>query len=412
MRSTSQLIILSTLSFLLLLLGPFALHAQPSVEAGEIVFVQCRACHALDRNLVGPALKDITDKYDKEWLKKWIYNAPEFVASGDERAIEADKYSPTQMQLFTHLTDDDLESVIMYIEDASKPAPPEPGGGDGPVAAETSVFENPTIYWGLITLIGALIVVSLLLVVIAATLVTAVRAKEQKEPIQFGQIMNQAKLMLSNKFVITAITTFALVGGLGKFIMEARTVGLHQGYMPEQPIAFSHKIHAGEYKIDCEYCHSGVSKSKNAWVPSANVCMNCHKSIANRHNPEDRHASARGDGDVSPEIAKIYEAVGWDPVAFKYKEDYEQRAIEWVRIHNVPDHAYFNHAQHVVVGKQECQTCHGPVEKMEVVYQYSDLGMGWCINCHRNEKVKQIGGEDSKYTVEDMGGLDCVKCHY
>ena len=139
--------------------------------------------------------------------------------------------------------------------------------------------------------------------------------------------------------------------------------------------------------------------------------MNCHKSIYNRHDVADRHPEARGDNDVSPEIAKIYKAVGWDPEEVAYIDGYEQEPIEWVRIHNVPDHAYFNHAQHVVVGNLECQTCHGPVQEMEVVYQYSDLGMGWCINCHRNEKVKVLG-EPTDYTVEDMGGLDCARCHY
>jgi hypothetical protein len=160
-------------------------------------------------------------------------------------------------------------------------------------------------------------------------------------------------------------------------------------------------LHAGEYGIECEYCHSGATKSKNAWIPSANVCMNCHKLI----NEGPKYGTE--------EIQKIYDAIGFDPATKQYIEGYEQKPIEWVRIHNLPDHAYFNHAQHVVVGGLECQTCHGPIEEMEVVYQYSTLGMGWCINCHREEKVKTLGKENPEgLTVEDMGGLDCARCHY
>ena len=140
-------------------------------------------------------------------------------------------------------------------------------------------------------------------------------------------------------------------------------------------------------------------------IPSTNVCMNCHKAIQYKEYPGD---PAREEYSKA-EIQKIYDAAGWDPEAFAYTG--EGKAVEWVRIHNIPDHAYFNHAQHVVVGNLECQTCHGPVEEMEVVYQYSDLGMGWCINCHRNEKVKVLG-EDTDMTVADMGGLNCARCHY
>jgi len=174
------------------------------------------------------------------------------------------------------------------------------------------------------------------------------------------------------------------------------TVGVQQGYAPTQPIAFSHALHAGEYQIDCNYCHTGVRKSKNANIPSANICMNCHSSIQTE----------------SPEIKKIYAALE------------NNEPIEWVRVHNIPDLAYFNHAQHVAVGEIECQTCHGPVEEMEVVRQHASLTMGWCINCHRET---EINGDNEYYdklvelhsavskepmTVNDIGGLECSKCHY
>jgi len=189
-------------------------------------------------------------------------------------------------------------------------------------------------------------------------------------------------------------------------------IGVYQGYMPEQPIWFSHKIHAGQNGVNCQYCHSGVEKSKVANVPSANVCMNCHKYIQ--------------EGTISgtKEIAKIYAALDYNPEKQTYGEN--QKPIKWVRVHNLPDHVYFNHSQHVKVGKIECTECHGEIAKMDTVYQNSLLTMGWCIDCHRKTEVKMEGNAyynelhaklKEKYkgepiTVAKMGGLECAKCHY
>ncbi|MCB9251059.1 MAG: cytochrome c3 family protein [Flavobacteriales bacterium] len=193
-------------------------------------------------------------------------------------------------------------------------------------------------------------------------------------------------------------------------------VGVQQSYSPTQPINYSHKLHAGKLQIDCKYCHATVEKSKQASIPSANTCMNCHKYVTLR----DRY-----DGEVSPEIAKIYKAIGWDSENNAYIPGYKQKPIEWVRIHNLPDLAYFNHSQHVKVGKLECQTCHGPIEEMDKVYQYSSLQMNWCINCHKEKGIdvannkyyedlhKRLKMEGKTvYTVADNGGLECGKCHY
>lgn len=392
----------------------FAQEGDPA--AGEKLYQQhCTACHKIQGKLVGPQLGGVNEKYagDEEWLYAWIKNAPGMIASGDPKAVQLwEDNNKAAMSAFTFLEDSDIDNILAYVQQewdiiqnppqAEVAAAPAGGGG---------VVEDPTIYYALLGLVGLLVLIALLLVIITSTLITSIRAKEEKEPVRIADIMAQTRAILQNRFVITAITVFILVGGGAKWIAEARTIGLHQGYMPTQPIAFSHAIHAGEYEIDCQYCHSGVTKSKSAWIPSANVCMNCHKAIANRHKPEERHPDAKGDGDISPEIAKIYKAVGWDPESFSYIEGYEEKAIEWVRIHNLPDHAYFNHSQHVVVGGLECQTCHGPIEEMEVVYQYSDLGMGWCISCHREEKVKVLG-EPTDKTVAEMGGLNCAACHY
>lgn len=218
---------------------------------------------------------------------------------------------------------------------------------------------------------------------------------------------------------VTALTIATILGLLSfvkAYQFGMNEVGVQQNYSPVQPIKYSHKIHAGKLQIDCKYCHSTAEYSKQASIPSANTCMNCHKFVSLR----DRY-----DGNVSPEIDKIYKAVGWDPENSEYIKDYKQKPIEWVRIHNLPDLSYFNHSQHVKVGKVECQTCHGPIQEMEQVYQFATLQMDWCINCHRE---KSIDLENNKYyedlhkklklegktvyTVEQNGGTECSKCHY
>ncbi len=390
-----------TLFGLLALLG--SVQAQDiDLAAGESLFkANCGSCHHPARQMTGPALGGALEKYanDKEFLYAWVKNAPALTASGDPKAVALSELMPTAMLPFPTLSDAQIDNILGYAAAAAAPPPPTPTL----VGGETEASLDPSIYYALLGLVGVLVLIALLLVFITATLITSVRAKEGGDAITLGNIMTRARGILANKFVATAIATFILVAGGAKLTMEARAVSLHQGYMPEQPINFSHKLHAGQYQINCQYCHTGTMKSKSAWIPSSNVCMNCHKYI--QEGPSGPSGTA--------EIAKIYEAVGFDPAKGDYIEGYEQKPIEWVRIHNLPDHAYFNHAQHVVVGKQECQTCHGPVEEMEVVYQYNTLGMGWCIDCHRNEKVKTLGQDnDLGLTVEDMGGLDCARCHY
>ena len=199
-------------------------------------------------------------------------------------------------------------------------------------------------------------------------------------------------------------------------------IGVDQGYEPVQPIHYSHRIHAGENGIDCKYCHSAARVSKHSNIPSLNVCMNCHKNISEvaETTATEEYSKEFYDG----EIAKLYDAVGWDKDVQSYTG--KTKPVKWVRIHNLPDHVYFNHSQHVTVAGVECQTCHGPVEEMEIMRQHSPLTMGWCINCHRETNVKvednayytKIHEELSKkygvkqLTAAQMGGLECGKCHY
>ncbi|MEM7656232.1 MAG: c-type cytochrome [Bacteroidota bacterium] len=387
----------SLLLLIFLLAAPISrgLFAKANEEEGGKLFkTHCSACHKMEGVLVGPALKGLNAKYagDEAWLKSWIKNAPGLINNGDEKAnalYNEWKERGGMMNSFAFLSDQNIDDILVWVaaETDRLENPPVVEVSTLPPGGQESIYDDPRFYYTMLALVGVLALIAVLLVGITAVLVSAIRAKEQQEPLTFADIMARTKSMLSNPYVATAIIAFALMGGTTKLVVEARTIGLHQGYMPEQPIKFSHKLHAGTHEIDCKYCHSGVTKSKSAWIPSTNVCMNCHKAIQ------------EGPTYGEEEIGKILAS---------YESD---EPIEWVRIHNLPDHAYFNHAQHVVVGGLECQTCHGPIEEMEVVYQFNDLGMGWCINCHREEKVKVLGKE-TEYTVEDMGGLNCARCHY
>ena len=196
------------------------------------------------------------------------------------------------------------------------------------------------------------------------------------------------------------------------------------GYAPVQPIDYSHKLHAGTLGIDCQYCHSSVEKSRHAGIPSTNICMNCHTAVN----------EGRSDAGTA-EIAKIYAAVGWDPSTMSYTGETEP--VRWVKVHVLPDHAYFNHAQHVAVAGLDCRECHGPIdEEMTVAEQWAPLTMGWCIDCHGRSEVQMAGNgyydevmhrltndelghrelmkylEDDKITVKELGGWECAKCHY
>ena len=377
------------------------------IEKGEKLFKQnCTACHMMsEAKLVGPGLKGVTDKYEKEWLIKWIRNSQELVASGDERAIKIfEEYNKSVMNSFD-FSDDEFSDLLAYL--ANPPAP----------AIATS--ENAAIdsHQGMSTS-TKLMIISLVLVTLVFFLVSLKNSLKsalgQETETIAETLIGQYTLFISNNInVIFVSAVFAII--TVKFTYDGLMgVGVTTNYQPAQPIEFSHKIHAGDNGIDCNYCHTSARTSKHSGIPSANVCMNCHTYIS------------EGPIAGTTEIQKIYDAVGFDPSTRTYIEGYEQKPIEWVRIHNLPDHAYFNHSQHVVAGGLECQDCHGPVEEMDVLYQYSELTMGWCIDCHRETEVQMEGNnyythlheqlkekyKGEKITVDKIGGLECAKCHY
>lgn len=388
------------------------------ISAGEALFNgNCKSCHRVKQKLVGPALAGVENRAPSiDWIKAWIRNPAKLIASGDPYAVKIyNEYNKAQMTAFTSYTDDQIMSILAYVKfEAEKPeAAPvattsTAGGGEG--AGIPSSYMN--------AIIAGMIIILVLLVIILGLIVTALKrylnqkelGEEEKEivnsPYSVSSIISSSGFIFLVVFIVAAVGFKTTIDGL-------YSIGIQQNYQPKQPIAFSHKIHAGQYEIDCKYCHTGVLKGKQANIPSPNICMNCHSQIK------------EGTNTGTSEISKIYAAVGFDPATASYTG--KTKPIEWVRIHNLPDLAYFNHSQHVNVAGIECQTCHGPIQEMEVVKQYSLLTMGWCIDCHRktdvnsqgnayydklNELHQAVKGKNAKMKVEDIGGLECAKCHY
>ena len=378
------------------------------VKNGESLFKgNCTVCHAINEVVIGPALRDVHERQSEEWIYAFIKNSQKVIKSGDEYAVNLyNEYNKTLMTSFD-FSDEELNAILTYIKDESTKevqvvvADVSDASGQ---AVDSSINSN-NFYLSLgLNLFLLLVIIFILfrftnlskkyVLLQDNQLKGKLLDDDDKDIVDSG--FNIKEFIKSNRVV--GIASFLFIGIFVKSCIDGLyTVGIQQNYQPTQPIAFSHKVHAGQYEIDCNYCHTGVNISKSANIPSVNICMNCHNAI----NTD------------KPEIQKILTA---------YEEN---RPIEWVRVHNLPDLAYFNHKQHVAVGGLDCATCHGPIEEMDVVYQYSELTMGWCINCHRETEVSSKGNDYYKklvelhnssskkpMTVEDIGGLECSKCHY
>ena len=416
-----------TLSAAFLLTFTSSLFAQIDAStgdaaAGEALFkANCAACHKLYKKATGPALFGVVQKYeeDYEWLGKWIRNSTALIATGDSRANAIyEEYNKTVMNSFEGLSDADISNILAYT---NTEAPvivdkgPVDNGGKGGEGVSNEII---------LAILGFVL---LLLVAVLYIVNNTLKRFAQAQGIEIeegGARKPLWKAFVENQFLVLVSVIFLLLGSAYFAYGWMSQVGVDQGYAPVQPIHYSHRIHAGENAIDCKYCHSSARVSKHSGIPSLNICMNCHKSIGEVAAETQAEGLSEYGVDYNKEIQKLYEAVGWDEGTQAYTGD--TKPVEWIRIHNLPDFAYFNHSQHVMVAGVECQTCHGPVEEMEVMYQYSPLTMGWCINCHRETNVKVEGnayyekiheqlskkyGVD-KLTAAQMGGLECGKCHY
>jgi mono/diheme cytochrome c family protein len=441
--------------------------------AGKTLFINnCAQCHNknMKDKLTGPPLAKAVENWNGEMprLYKWVRNSSSMIAGGDARAVEISKqYNGAQMNAFPALADGDIDNIFAYVKKVAD-------GGDKKVikpGEPTEVKESNTLLYGV-----SFVILAMLALVLGRIINNLNRTAAEKA----GEAFTGKGVVdtLTSKGVIGFVVFALVVLGGYTTVNNAISLGRSQNYAPEQPIKFSHKTHSGLNKIDCNYCHDGARRSKQSVIPATNTCMNCHKAI--------KVGSEYG----TAELTKIFVSAGWDPSTDKYidqaqynnmkedevaaiykkwissryresrkdtsqnfskfeadenvfvnsqwddivsslKTEYKDKVqgpIQWKRLHNLPDHVYFNHAQHVAVGKVECQKCHGPVEKMAVVKQYAPLSMGWCINCHRETEVKFADndyyksyeryheemkkGKRDKVTVEDIGGLECQKCHY
>jgi cytochrome c551/c552 len=413
--SAFRISFISLLTAFSLFFGNFSM-----AQDGKALFQSdCASCHNPIKQVTGPALKGITSRVpDQKLLHAWIRNNTAVLASGNKYFNDLyNQFSKTPMNTFPQLTDAEIDAILKYVETY-----PEPGTQKGPENPNAPVEDSDsTLLYGILTLILA--VIMLVLLQVNSNLKKLSDDKSgvpSHEPIPFFR----------NKVYLTFLGLALFVVG-GYYIVQAAIgLGRQQNYQPEQPIFFSHKVHPGNNQISCLYCHGGAWDSKMAGVPALNVCMNCHAAI-NEYKGE---PLVRADGtevDANAEIQKLYSYTGYDPKSGKYTEP--GKPVEWVKIHNLPDHVYFNHSQHIRAGKVQCQTCHGSITQMNEVKQFSELSMGWCINCHRTTKVNfpDSAGNGNKFysiyekfnhnlatgkmdsvTVENIGGTECQKCHY
>jgi len=357
----------------------------------------------------------------KEWGYNWVHNSSAVIASGDKTANDIyTKFNKTEMTHFPQLSKEEIDAIFSYVDDFKAPPPPPPGGGGGGSGETTE--SNGWIYT----------VITLALLVLVIILWRANQGLRRAANEVEG-IPNEKEIPLYRSKLVIAIVSIVLFIMAGYWLVNgAVNEGRQQNYQPLQPIFYSHKVHPGINQINCLYCHAGAEKSRQAMIPSLNICMNCHKQI-NSYSGDHKLVTAEGsEVNGTEQIQLLYKYAGWDPVKKDYNRDANgnilSTPIQWVKIHNLPDHVYFNHSQHVKVGQIQCQRCHGPVEEMDEVYQFAPLSMGWCINCHRQTQVQFTNnnyfsifekyheelksGKRTGVTEADMGGTECQKCHY
>ena len=391
-------------------------------QDGQATFkTYCASCHKPDADFTGPALKGARERQaaaglPKDWVYKWVHNTTSMVTT-DPYAMQLFAKYNSVMTAFPDLKPADIDAVLDWADKYEKPAA-VPGAN---TTGKPSGDDDNSLLYGLLTLILA--VIALILLQVNSNL------KKLSDEKQGIRTPNPVPFYRNKAYLLLGVIMLFLIGGY--FTIEAAIgLGRNKGYQPVQPIYYSHKVHAGTNQISCLYCHGGAQDSKHANIPSVNVCMNCHMAIKEyAGDPITKEDGSSVNG--TAEIKKLYEYAGWNPDLKKY--DKPGKPIEWIRIHNLPDHVYFNHAQHVKVGQQKCQTCHGNIQEMPEVAQFAELSMGWCINCHRETKVQfnDDKGHGNKFysiyekfhddiknkkydsvTVEKIGGTECQKCHY
>ena len=401
---------------------------KTSAQDGKALFIsKCASCHNVFKDGTGPKLGGVLnqDPYNGDITKiyRWIRNVNSLVETDQHYKDLKARYNSIMTQFpESALSNSDIDAIVAYVEQTFAAGPP--GGSKPGEGGESKDSGQNAVIFGVISLILALI--AMILMQVNSNLKKLSDDKEgilRPEPVPFYR----------NKVYITVLALlFFVVGG---FYVTKGAIGLGRtkNYMPVQPIFYSHKVHAGINQINCLYCHGAAWDSKHATIPSVNVCMNCHKTIQTYEKGPKLFDAEGNEINGTAEIAKLYEYAGFDPKNPNNWDPSMAKPIEWVKIHSLPDHVFFSHAQHIRAGNVQCQTCHGEITQMDEVKQFAELSMGWCVNCHRETKVNfnydstkgnkfysiyekfhndiKAGKMDS-VTVRDIGGLECQKCHY
>lgn len=445
-----RLLAVTTISLLSI---SYNIHAQADPAKGEQLFnANCSSCHMPHADATGPALKGARqrwiDESSEENFYKWVKNSQSVIKAGDGYASQLFQKWNKSVMTAQAVSDQDIDDIFAYVE-AYEP----------PVAAQEVVSEaggeqesSDMIWW----------IIGVLLIIVIGAAGTVSGQLNRVAKVEAGEELNDKETIAqgarrwawNNRGWFGVLTLLVVIAFLVAGMMDLMKIGVFEDYKPEQPIAYSHQIHAGDLEIDCKYCHNSVTKSKHASIPQTNICMNCHKQVAEGRTPEG-----------SEEIKKIYAAAGWDPLTKTYSG--QTQPIEWVKVHNLPDHVYFNHSQHVEVGGIDCQQCHGDMKKETIArvmstedlnnvgvnsddidenpikFSRPTLTMGWCIECHQLSNVDVAGShiknapesEDTYYgvihqrllkdkdtyqkyldddviSVAELGGWECAKCHY
>ncbi len=414
---------------------------------GEALFKsKCATCHQPLKNSTGPKLFQVRDKWAAGGAKEgsiyqWVNNWQSAAAS-DPYAAGVSKWSQTAMSAFPDLKKEEINAIFDWV-DSQKEATEQKDGGVTPLepGSPDESDEEGSLGWIWIVM-GVIFVVIILAVGGVRRQLNVVTSDnpDSQEKMTYGEEFRT--WAWKNRLYVGLASLVLVISVIVSLFQGLYRINVVEGYQPSQPIAFPHDRHAGVNGIDCKYCHNSVTKSKSAGIPSVNVCMNCHKQINGEGKP------------FAGEVKKIYEAAGWDVSSGAGKYTGKTKPIVWNKVHVLPDHVYFNHSQHVVVGGVDCKQCHGDMTKMNgtaMVQPVEELNkiegnikltkptltMGWCIECHgakdvalgngknayydeihrrlmNNDKTlykKYLNG-DGKVTVSELGGWECAKCHY
>ena len=434
MKLSKRLIIKGLGSIFMMSFLLFTTNPAHAVDGEKVFKANCASCHKPDKKMVGPALKGVLARWEenssKENMYKWIKNSQEYVkSSGDSYAKGILSEYNGSVMTAQSVSDEEIDALLEYVEGYTPPIPVGPKTPEGDAGGKES---SNWIWW----LVGGLLVI----VIFAVGGVSRQLSQDDTSDDKAETFMQSSRRWLWKNFNYVLFFGFLLmIGSLTVGFGGLAKIGVFENYSPEQPIKYSHKLHAGKLGIECKYCHNSVEKSRTAGIPTVNVCMNCHKGVS------------EGPQYGATEIQKIYDAAGFDAENVEYTGETEP--IRWVKVHNLPDHVYFNHSQHVKVGGLDCKQCHGdmkqetigrvmPIDELnalednKIKFTRPTLTMGWCIECHGKKEIDiksaeagsyyneihkrlltdketyQKYKEDGKVTVAELGGWECAKCHY